>query len=291
MKKTRIAIAVLLVVLMSLMVIPHSLADKVDLSKFSEEERKGMLISLLSESKSDLVVSAITDVVNTYDDTTLTTIADIISAEMEKREVNGEKETTEVKEKVVAQKGDKNGTVKEIQEILIALGYLDGSADGDFGNKTLEAVTHFQRVFEFEETGIVTESLYEFLKGTYDDLMNAYELMGLSNSNSSSSSGYTRVTAKELSDAYFDNTQAADNKYTEKIIEISGEIESIMDLGDYYHVRLRVDKLGLITVLCEFSHSHEDEIDLLDKGDKVVIRGKCLGLGILEVLVVGCQIV
>lgn len=41
-------------------------------------------------------------------------------------------------------KGSKGEEVKAAQQRLIELGYLNGSADGQFGNKTEEAVKHFR---------------------------------------------------------------------------------------------------------------------------------------------------
>ena len=42
------------------------------------------------------------------------------------------------------EKGSAGGNVKEIQEILIDLGYLSGTADGQFGGMTEEAVKKYQ---------------------------------------------------------------------------------------------------------------------------------------------------
>ena len=62
----------------------------------------------------------------------------------------------------------KNGTrgddVKEIQEMLISSGYLDGNADGIFGPKTEKAVLAFQQDNGLDATGIVGEGTYNALK-------------------------------------------------------------------------------------------------------------------------------
>lgn len=44
----------------------------------------------------------------------------------------------------VLKQGDKNADVKALQKVLISLGWLSGSADGDFGPKTVSAVKAFQ---------------------------------------------------------------------------------------------------------------------------------------------------
>lgn len=57
---------------------------------------------------------------------------------------------------MVYQKGLKGDEVKHIQEQLIALGYLSGAADGDFGNMTMNAVIAFQEANGLDGTGVVT---------------------------------------------------------------------------------------------------------------------------------------
>jgi len=63
-------------------------------------------------------------------------------------------------------RGQKGDAVKEVQEMLIAQGYLDGSADGAFGPKTEAAVLAFQQEKGLDATGIVGEATYNALKGT-----------------------------------------------------------------------------------------------------------------------------
>lgn len=62
------------------------------------------------------------------------------------------------------QKGNRGDDVKEIQEILISQGYLDGDADGIFGKKTEAAVLAFQKDHGLDATGIVGEGTYRELK-------------------------------------------------------------------------------------------------------------------------------
>lgn len=50
--------------------------------------------------------------------------------------------------------GQKSDLVKTLQQALIAQGFLSGKADGDFGNKTTEAVKKAQTAFGMEATGI-----------------------------------------------------------------------------------------------------------------------------------------
>ncbi len=50
--------------------------------------------------------------------------------------------------------GSRNAEVKRLQERLIELGYLSGSADGDFGSKTKAAVSSFQKANGLSQDGI-----------------------------------------------------------------------------------------------------------------------------------------
>ena len=51
-------------------------------------------------------------------------------------------------------KGSKGEEVKALQQRLIELGFLNGKADGDYGNKTAKAVSAFQKSAGLPETGI-----------------------------------------------------------------------------------------------------------------------------------------
>ncbi|WP_053006153.1 ankyrin repeat domain-containing protein [Kiloniella spongiae] len=54
--------------------------------------------------------------------------------------------------------------IKEAQQLLIALGYLEGSADGKTGPKTSEAVKKFQKDSGHKQTGLVRRLLLETLE-------------------------------------------------------------------------------------------------------------------------------
>lgn len=60
--------------------------------------------------------------------------------------------------------GSRGDDVREIQEMLISQGYLDGGADGIFGVKTEAAVLAFQKDHGLDATGIVGEGTYAALK-------------------------------------------------------------------------------------------------------------------------------
>lgn len=63
------------------------------------------------------------------------------------------------------EKGSKGDDVKTLQQALINQGFLSGKVDGDYGNKTVQAVKSAQKAFGMEETGIADhifqKKLYE----------------------------------------------------------------------------------------------------------------------------------
>ena len=50
-------------------------------------------------------------------------------------------------------RGSKGDAVRQFQEALVTLGYLDGGADGDFGGKTETAIMTLQETLGLEQTG------------------------------------------------------------------------------------------------------------------------------------------
>ena len=59
---------------------------------------------------------------------------------------------------LVLKKGDTSEAVREMQKRLIALGYLSGSADGNFGIKTYQALVAFQQRNKLTADGIAGQS-------------------------------------------------------------------------------------------------------------------------------------
>ena len=66
-------------------------------------------------------------------------------------------------EKAIAKKGSKGEKVKEIQQRLIDLGFLNDKADGSFGKNTMKAVEEFQKSQGLEITGEIFKVDYDAL--------------------------------------------------------------------------------------------------------------------------------
>lgn len=62
------------------------------------------------------------------------------------------------------QKGSKGEAAKSVQQALIDAGYLDGTADGDFGKKSEEAVQAFQAANGLEQVGVADPLIQMLIK-------------------------------------------------------------------------------------------------------------------------------
>lgn len=101
-----------------------------------------------------------------------------------------------------------------------------------------------------------------------------------------------KVTASQLYDDYEANEVAADAKYKDKKVEISGTISGIgKDLMDTPYVALVVAPNNpVFSVQCMFRKGDEVQLTALTKGSDLVLKGKVSGkLG--NVLVNDCSLV
>lgn len=97
-------------------------------------------------------------------------------------------------------KGDKNDDVKRLQERLIELGYLTGTADGYFGDGTAAAVKGFEKEYGHAQTGIATEELQKYL---YSDSAKYNSKSEVAVSYSTLSSGATGKAVSNLQQQLF----------------------------------------------------------------------------------------
>ncbi|HVK14383.1 MAG TPA: hypothetical protein VM597_36925 [Gemmataceae bacterium] len=86
-----------------------------------------------------------------------------------------------------------------------------------------------------------------------------------------------RLTAVELDTAYDDDRAAADRRYMNKIVEVTGKVSRVNRLNK---PELTVELEGMDvgrTVDCEFATDPDGKVDALRAGQQVTIRGKCIG--------------
>jgi hypothetical protein len=95
------------------------------------------------------------------------------------------------------------------------------------------------------------------------------------------------VEASDLQSEYDANEVAADQKYKGKILAVTGTVDSIgKDIVDTPYVTLKTAKL-IATVQCMFTERDADDLATIQKGDKVVVKGKCDGK-LVNVILRGC---
>ena len=96
------------------------------------------------------------------------------------------------------------------------------------------------------------------------------------------------ITSVDLQMAFEDDEAVALAKYVNKIIEVTGTVESIKaGEGDITSVVLKTGS-GLSSVICTLS-SHSDPAELVS-GNEVTIRGECSGF-LMDVLLNNCTII
>lgn len=88
-----------------------------------------------------------------------------------------------------------------------------------------------------------------------------------------------KVTALQLYADYEANEVAADAKYKNKIVEVSGVINNIgKDIMDTPYVSLNSDpKTTIFTVQCMFPKSGQEQLTALSKDSDIVLKGKVSG--------------
>lgn len=101
-----------------------------------------------------------------------------------------------------------------------------------------------------------------------------------------------KVSAAQLSEEYNANQVAADAKYKDKTLEISGVIDDIQkDILDTPYIILRGNANSFFGVQCMFSKEDEAKLVNLSKEQNIVLRGNVSSEFIGNVIVRGCSIV
>lgn len=105
---------------------------------------------------------------------------------------------------------------------------------------------------------------------------------------------YIEITANELWNEFSDNEVAAEKKYSDKAIKVTGVISDInsADTFTYANILLEVDGLYSGSIQCNFNSSKKAEaLAGLEKGQKVTIAGTCDTLNLFNVIIDGCEVV
>jgi len=100
------------------------------------------------------------------------------------------------------------------------------------------------------------------------------------------------VTVEELTDAWANNSIAADRTYKGKFFDIEGHLSSIDTWFGEVNVTLDDGSLFAIGgVQCAMKGGQEDELSKLDKGDEIVLRGTITGEALIYIGAEDCVLV
>ena len=109
-----------------------------------------------------------------------------------------------------------------------------------------------------------------------------------SSSSSSSEPAAIAVSANQLSSAYNANEVSADDKYKDKVLEVTGTVDSIgKDFTDTSYVTLQASG-DILGVQCMFDDQYKSQLSKLQKGQRIRLRGTCKGKT-LNVLLADCS--
>ena len=99
------------------------------------------------------------------------------------------------------------------------------------------------------------------------------------------------VSAVTLYNEYEANQVAADEKYKNKLVEITGVVDTIgKDIVDTPYISFYIKPYQITTVQCMFSDKESAPLSSISKGQKLTVRGTVSGGTIGQVLVTHCKV-
>ena len=164
------------------------------------------------------------------------------------------------------QNGSRGDDVKRMQVRLAALGYLNGSADGIYGNKTAEAVRAFQKSAELPETGVADPETQRALFAT-------------------------PVTAAAQAVTYaplkYDSLTPMGEQYEDVPVEFTGRVMQLLTDDTYaetagVYTVMRVATRGICYDVVYVYGFRPDSAAVLREGATVLVRGTTRGRIIYE---------
>lgn len=192
-----------------------------------------------------------------YSDAELVELAEAVKAEQAARGTEAERQTL--------QKGSKGDDVKALQQRLIELNYLSGSADGDYGNKTKTAVELFQKEAGLDATGIADPATQEALFA--DDA----------------------PVATVYLDLDFKAISRDPNSYEGKNYKFTGKVVQVMEesMESYTYVVMRIATKGSYDDVVYVSYLRDNDEARILEDDRVTVYATCLGLYTYETVIGG----
>lgn len=155
-------------------------------------------------------------------------------------------------------RGDKGDEVQALQERLIELKWLEGTADGDYGPKTETAVKDFQGKNGLKETGIADGKTQKVLF---------------------SSSAKKKKVYGKLS---FNTISRDPDLYEGELFRFSGTVVQVLESGNYVEMRVAT-KDGYDNIVY-VTYTRSDGESRILEDDKVSVYGKFKGLKSYEAI-------
>ena len=223
-------------------------AVKPNVSNMSKSQRLELLSDILNESSPSEITDAISKRIGVYSDDELIALMELLESEIESRNLSAPLQTL--------QNGSSGDDVLKLQQRLISLGYLSGSADGAFGNKTAEAVKLFQLEVGLNATGIADPDTQAIL---FTD-------------NAPAAKVYLELDFKALS-------RNPDN-YIGKNYMFSGKVLQVMESSSSSgtQVDLRIATKGNYDDVVYVTYTRKDGESRILEDDRVTVRGSSWGL-------------
>jgi peptidoglycan hydrolase-like protein with peptidoglycan-binding domain len=157
------------------------------------------------------------------------------------------------------EKGSKGDGVKAIQARLIELKYLSGTADGSYGNMTVQAVTDYQKVEGLKPTGIADSKTQEMMFST----------LAKENPNPPfNPSAYEKLNY---------NAVARDpDAFKSNLVMLTGKVLQVIE-GDA-ETQYRIATKGKYDDVVLVSYIRPDGASRVLEDDEVTVYGLCLGV-------------
>ncbi|MBR5546033.1 MAG: peptidoglycan-binding protein [Clostridia bacterium] len=191
----------------------------------------------------------------TYTDEELLAMQEALTAEINSR---GQIGTSSVKVATyeTLQKGSKGDKVVSLQSRLIELNYLQSRADGDFGNKTTEAVKLFQKTAGLSVTGIADQETQEALYAKDAPKAKVYLTLDFK--------GISRDPDSHNGNQY---------KFTGKVLQVLEE-----KMENYTCVCMRIATKGNYDDVVYVTYLRKNSEARILEDDRVTVYATCLGL-------------
>lgn len=224
-----------------LLIVPSvAFAKAPDISRLTESEKLELLNNLLDDVSDEDLTAALRDRIIYYSDDAFSALYNIMIVEAEERGIKAYQ---------TLQNGSRGEDVQALQQRLIDLNYLSGSADGAFGNKTVEAIKAFQYEADLPQTGIADPitQIYLFT----DDAPSAPKQEAAKSTTppqtqTSNSSNSIRPSVKEALDSYeefFDEYCEFMEKYSKSNYPITMLMDYMSFLDKYSDAMDKLDKM------------------------------------------------